>query len=143
MPEEVALKILSVDDNDAIRYSFTRYLRDGGYEVIEARNGSEALRLARTNPALITLDINLPDMDGYEICRRLKDDPATRDIPVLHISASCVESGDRVRGLEGGADAYLSEPVDRLEVLATVKALLRMRQAQDARPLKRKLREKN
>jgi signal transduction histidine kinase len=130
MPEEVALKILSVDDNDAIRYSFTRYLRDGGYEVIEARNGSEALRLARTNPALITLDINLPDMDGYEICRRLKDDPATRDIPVLHISASCVESGDRVRGLEGGADAYLSEPVDRLELLATVKALLRMRQAQ-------------
>jgi signal transduction histidine kinase len=130
MPEEVALKILSVDDNDAIRYSFTRYLRDGGYEVIEARTGSEALQLARSNPALITLDINLPDMNGYEICRRLKDDPATRDIPILHISASCVESGDRVRGLEGGADAYLSEPVDRFELLATVKALLRMRQAQ-------------
>ena len=129
MPEE-ALKILSVDDNDAIRYSFTRYLRDGGYEVIEARTGGEALKLARNNPALITLDINLPDIDGYEICRRLKDDPATRDIPVLHISASCIESGDRVRGLEGGADAYLSEPVDRLELLATVKALLRMRQAQ-------------
>jgi signal transduction histidine kinase len=134
MPEEAALKILSVDDNDAIRYSFTRYLRDGGYEVIEARTGSEALQLARSNPALITLDINLPDMNGYEICRRLKDDPATRDIPILHISASCVESGDRVRGLEGGADAYLSEPVDRFELLATVKALLRMRQAQrDAR----------
>src|SRR5690349_6502779 len=129
MPEE-ALTILSVDDNDAIRYSFTRYLRDGGYEVIEARTGGEALKLARNNPALITLDINLPDIDGYEICRRLKDDPATRDIPVLHISASCIESGDRVRGLEGGADAYLSEPVDRLELLATVKALLRMRQAQ-------------
>ncbi len=130
MPEDSTLRILSVDDNDAIRYSFARYLRDGGYEVIEARTGTEALELARSNPALITLDIHLPDMDGYEICRRLKDDPATRDIPILHISASFVEAGDRVRGLEGGADAYLSEPVDRLELLATVKALLRMRQAQ-------------
>lgn len=124
------LTILSVDDNDAIRYSFTRYLREGGYEVVEARTGAEALEMARQDPALITLDINLPDIDGYEICRRLKDDPATRDIPVLHISASFVEASDRVRGLEGGADAYLAEPVDRLELLATVKALLRMRDAQ-------------
>jgi signal transduction histidine kinase len=125
-----ALTILSVDDNDAIRYSVTRYLREGGYDVIEARNGAEALDLAQQNPDLITLDINLPDINGYEICRRLKDDAATRDIPVLHISASCIDTGDRVRGLEGGADAYLAEPINRLELLATVKALLRMRQAQ-------------
>jgi DNA-binding response OmpR family regulator len=124
------LTILTVDDNDAIRYSFTRYLREGGYEVIEARTGEQALQMARRDPALITLDINLPDIDGYEICRRLKGDPATRDIPVLHLSASNVESADRIRGLDGGADAYLAEPVDRLELLATVNALLRMRQAQ-------------
>ena len=124
------LTILSVDDNDAIRYSFARYLREGGYEVIEARTGEEALEMALREPALITLDINLPDMDGYEICRRLKSDPATRDIPVLHVSASCVESTDRIRGLEGGADGYLAEPVDPLELLATVRALLRMQQAQ-------------
>lgn len=124
------LTILSVDDNDAIRYSFTRYLLEGGYQVIEARTGAEALAMARNQPALITLDINLPDMDGYEICRRLKDDPVTRDIPILHISASHVEATDRVRGLEGGADAYLAEPVNRFELLATVNALLRMRQAQ-------------
>ncbi|HVI10655.1 MAG TPA: response regulator [Candidatus Binatia bacterium] len=130
MPETEPLTILSVDDNDAIRYSFTRYLREGGYAVIEAKTGEEALEMARTDPALITLDINLPDMDGYEICRRLKGDPATRDIPILHLSASYVESSDRVRGLDGGADGYLAEPVDRLELLATVKALLRMRQAQ-------------
>lgn len=130
MPETQPLTILSVDDNDAIRYSFTRYLREGGYEVIEARTGAEALKMARNEPALITLDINLPDMDGYEICRRLKADPATREIPILHISASYVEASDRARGLEGGADAYLAEPVNRLELLATVKALLRMRQAQ-------------
>jgi signal transduction histidine kinase len=130
MAENPALRILSVDDNEAIRYSVTRYLREGGYQVIEARNGVEALDLAQQNPDLITLDINLPDINGYEICRRLKDHAATRDIPVLHISASCVDAGDRVRGLEGGADGYLAEPVDRLELLATVKALLRMRQAQ-------------
>lgn len=130
MPENPALTILTVDDNDAIRYSLTRYLREDGYEVLEARTGREALELARSEPALVTLDINLPDMDGYEICRRLKEDPATRDIPVLHISASRVEPGDRVRGLEGGADAYLAEPINRQELLATVKALLRMRQAQ-------------
>src|SRR5580700_4719975 len=106
MPENTGLTILSVDDNDATRYSVTRYLRDGGYTVLEACNGAEALELARQNPALITLDINLPDVNGYEICRRLKEDPATRDIPVLHISASFVEARDRVRGLEGGADAY-------------------------------------
>lgn len=124
------LTILSVDDNDAIRYAFTRHLREGGYEVIEARTGEQALEMARLDPALITLDINLPDIDGYEICRRLKDDPATREIPILHISASYVGSSDRVRGLDGGADAYLAEPVDRMELLATVRALLRMRQAQ-------------
>jgi signal transduction histidine kinase len=130
MTDKTALTILAVDDNDAIRYSLTRYLREDGYDVIEARTGKEALEQAQRGPALVTLDINLPDMDGYEICRRLKGNPATRDIPVLHISASCVEPGDRVRGLEGGADAYLAEPINRQELLATVKALLRMRQAQ-------------
>jgi signal transduction histidine kinase len=136
MSELEPLTILSVDDNDAIRYSFTRYLREGGYDVIEARTGEEALDMARREPALITLDINLPDMSGYEICRRLKDDPVTRDIPILHVSASYVESMDRVRGLDGGADGYLAEPVDRTELLATVRALLRMRQAQREARLK-------
>jgi signal transduction histidine kinase len=130
MPEKSEVTILSVDDNEATRYSVVRYLRDGGYKVIEAASGAKALELAQQNPALITLDINLPDVNGYEICRRLKADPATRDIPILHISSSFVEAQDRVRGLEGGADAYLAEPIDRYELLATVKALLRMRQAQ-------------
>ena len=130
MPDGARPTILAVDDNDAIRYSLTRYLRDGGYAVIEARTGAEAIELARQEPILITLDINLPDMDGFEVCRRLKNDPATSEIPILHISASCVESEHKVRGLDGGADAYLAEPIDRDELLATVNALLRMRQAQ-------------
>jgi signal transduction histidine kinase len=131
MSEIQPLTILSVDDNDATRYSFTRYLREDGYNVIEACTGEEALDMVGCEPALITLDINLPGIDGYEVCRRLKGNPTTRDIPILHISASYVESTDRVRGLEGGADAYLAEPVNPLELLATVKALLRMRQAQN------------
>ena len=104
MPENAVPTVLTVDDNDAIRYSLVRYLREAGYRVIEARTGAEALNLARNEPALITLDINLPDMDGFEVCRRLKGDPSTAEIPVLHVSASFVGSGDRARGLEGGAD---------------------------------------
>jgi signal transduction histidine kinase len=130
MSEEAQPTVLAVDDNDAIRYSLSRCLREGGYNVIEARTGTEALNLARQDPALITLDINLPDMDGFEVCRRLKKDPATAEIPVLHISASFAEIAHRVRGLEGGADAYLSEPVNQQELLATVKALLRLSYAQ-------------
>ncbi|MGZ7094636.1 MAG: ATP-binding response regulator [Candidatus Angelobacter sp.] len=125
-----AQTVLAVDDDEATRYSLARRLRGAGFRVIEAATGAEALRLARDEPVLITLDINLPDMDGFEVCRRLKSDPATREIPVLHLSASCVTSDHKVRGLDGGADAYLSEPIDQQEFLATVKALLRMREAQ-------------
>ena len=91
--------VLAVDDNDAIRYSVVRRLRDAGFHVIEASTGAEALRLAKQEPVLITLDINLPDIDGFEVCRRLKSDPATREIPVLHLSASCGGLDHNVRGL--------------------------------------------
>lgn len=130
MGQDNALTILTVDDNDAARYSVSRSLQDGGYQVLEAKTGTEALLLAENQPALITLDINLPDIDGFEVCRRLKGNSSTSDIPVLHISASCVESEHRIRGLKGGADAYLSEPINRQELLATVGALLRLSQAQ-------------
>jgi len=99
------LTVLTVDDNDALRYSVARCLKQGGYKVREARTGGEALALARENPALITLDINLPDISGFEVCRRLKQSPETAHIPVLHISASFVRAEHRIRGLEGGADA--------------------------------------
>ncbi len=122
--------ILTVDDNDALRYTLTRALRGGGYKVIEARNGAEALKMADQSPDLITLDLNLPDFDGYEVCRRLRANPQTAHIPILHISATFVDPEHRVRGLEGGADAYLAEPITGDELLATVAALLRMRRAE-------------
>src|SRR5579871_425816 len=130
MSNDVSRTVLTVDDNDAIRYSLARYLREAGYTVLEARTGAEALELARRDPGLITLDINLPDIDGFEVFRLLKGDPATSEIPILHVSASYVEPVHKVRALDGGADGYLAEPIDREELLATVKALLRMRQAQ-------------
>jgi signal transduction histidine kinase len=129
MLENREITILAVDDNDAIRYSLSRALQGGGYRVIEAGNGTEALRLADETLDLITLDVHLPDMDGFEVCRRLKADPRTVHIPVLHISASVTDSEDRARGLEA-ADGYLTEPVSREELLATVGSLLRLKRAE-------------
>lgn len=129
MPETKDITILAVDDNDAIRYSLSRTLQGGGYRVIEARNGTETLRLADDSPDLITLDVHLPDMDGFEVCRRLKANPRTAHIPVLHISATVTDTENRVRGLET-ADGYLAEPVSREELLATVGSLLRLKRAE-------------
>jgi signal transduction histidine kinase len=130
MLESKNITILTVDDNDALRHSLSRMLMEGGYKVREARNGAEALRLADEGPDLITLDVHLPDTDGFEVCRQLKSNPRTAHIPVLHISAAFAESEYRVRGLETGADRYLAEPISRDELLATVGALLRLKQAE-------------
>lgn len=129
MPETKDITILAVDDNDAIRYSLSRALQGGGYRVIEARNGTETLQLANESLDLITLDVHLPDMDGFEVCRRLKANPRTAHIPVLHISATVTDTENRVRGLEA-ADGYLAEPVSREELLATVGSLLRLKRAE-------------
>jgi len=125
-----AFKILAVDDNEALRYSLVRCLRDAGYKTLEAKTGEEALALAAEQPDLITLDVNLPGMSGFEVCRKLKTDPATAHIPVLHISATSIDPESRIRGLAGGADAYLAEPIDRGELVATVGALLRLKNAE-------------
>jgi PAS domain S-box-containing protein len=130
MPE-VRDTILVVDDNEAERYYVSRVLSKAGYAVREAASGLEALTLAQSDsPALITLDVRLPDLNGFEVCRRLKGNPATRDVPVLHISASFTSPENKAEGLEGGADGYLSHPVDAGELVATVRSLLRARQAE-------------
>jgi signal transduction histidine kinase len=125
-----SINILTVDDNEALRYSLVRSLREAGFHVTEAGTAEEAIALAAKNPDLITLDVNLPDMSGFDVCRRLKTDTRTKHIPILHISSTFVDPESRVRGLAGGADAYLAEPIDRAELIATVGALLRLKNAE-------------
>ena len=126
-----AARILLVDDTDPQRYALGRVLRGGGYDVLEASSGEEALQKAKQRPDLILLDVGLPDINGYEVCQRIKSDPDTRSIPVLQMSASYVSARHRVLGLEGGADGYLTPPLDGPELLANVRAMLRLRAAEE------------
>ena len=125
--------VLNVDDHDAGRYARSRVLRSAGFEVLEAATGAQALELATNRqPQLVLLDVNLPDMTGYEVCRQIKVGGATSRILVLHVSATFVQGTDQKRGLEGGADGYLAEPVDPEVLIATVQAFLRLRQTEEA-----------
>jgi DNA-binding response OmpR family regulator len=127
MPRSEPATIVVVDDYPDGRELTATVLRQEGFVVKEAATGEEALALAHEQPALMVLDVNLPDIDGFTVCRRLKSDPRTAGISVLQVSAAFRKSGDRVRGLDGGADAYLALPVEREELVATVRALLRIR----------------
>jgi DNA-binding response OmpR family regulator len=83
-------------------------LRQAGFTVLEASTGTQALRLAAEHkPALVLLDVNMPDMSGLEVCRRLKTDPETSSVLVLHVSATATRGSDRLQALEHGADTYL------------------------------------
>jgi PAS domain S-box-containing protein len=131
MVETLKTTILNVDDFEAGLYAKSRVLRLAGFEVYEARNGEDALRLiAELKPDLMLLDVRLPDISGIEICRRIKTDPSTSSILVIQTSATFTEASDRVRGLEGGADAYLTEPIEADELIANVRAILRLRKAE-------------
>ena len=99
--------------------------------VWEAATGGEALKLASKNPSLVLLDVNLPDTDGFQICRQIKKNPETASLPILMISGLAVDLKDRVQGLEGGADAYLTKPVEPEELVAYIRTLLRVRQVEE------------
>ena len=123
--------ILVVDDNAPLRYALGRTLRQHGFDVVEAMNGSQALELSYTErPDLVLLDVNLPDIHGFDVARRLKSGETTRNIPILQISASFVQAEHRMEGLDAGADAYLVEPVEPGELVANIRALLRLRDAE-------------
>lgn len=125
-------RILVVDDTEANRYTISRILRKEGFEVQEAVNGVAGLAQVNDDLDLVVLDIHMPEMDGYEVCRRIKADPQLRAIPILHISATYTGTDDIAYGLEAGADGYLTHPVDPGVLVATVRAFLRLRQADRA-----------
>ena len=116
--------LLLVDDDEAKRYIIATWLRRAGHTVIEVGTGREALEKVGS-VELVVLDVNLPDISGYEVCRQIKGDPATAAIPVVQVSATAIEVSDRALGLTQGADAYLTEPTEPEELLAVVLAALR------------------
>jgi CheY-like chemotaxis protein len=118
--------ILVVDDSATKRYLLASWLSRAGFTVVEAETGSEALtRLAGADVDLIVLDVKLPDMSGFEVCERIKSDPEYGALPVIHVSAHAVDVVHRTQGLNRGADAYLVEPIEPDELIATAQAVLR------------------
>lgn len=117
--------ILVVEDEEDIRDIVAFNLRQAGFRVLETGDGRGALHLARSRqPDLVVLDLLLPDLDGREVCRRLREDQATRHLPVLMLTALASE-GDRVVGFELGADDYLTKPFSPRELVLRVRAILR------------------
>ncbi len=130
---ESLLTVLHIDDDELSRYIVARVLQKSGFAVTAAKSGEEGLQsLADCPPDLIILDVQLPGMSGFEVCRQIKANPVTATIPILHLSAHFTHGQDKAQGLDSGADAYLVQPVEPIELIATVKALLRIRKAEEA-----------
>ncbi len=134
---ERANTILVIDDNKVIRQLATTLLAKKNYTVITAENGSQGIEMALShNPHIILLDVVMADLDGYEVCKRLKSDSRTQDIPVIMVTGK-TESIDKIRGFELGAADYVTKPFDHGELQARVATQLKMKHLWD------ELQEKN
>jgi two-component system alkaline phosphatase synthesis response regulator PhoP len=123
--------VLVVDDNQQNRELLQAYLEDLDCRTVPAQDGPEALKiLAKNPPDLILLDVMMPRMSGFEVCRRIKKDPKTSDIPVIMVTA-LNEFGDIERGIDSGTDDFLSKPVNKLELLTRVKTMLKLKHLTD------------
>ncbi len=124
-------KILVVDDDQDAREYLVTCFTHLNYQTIEASNGQEALDLARSaQPDVIVLDVVMPDLDGYQVCRILKDSQETKHIPVVLITV-LRKLEDEIRGFEAGAHDYISKPYNRAELNARITAALRVKRLQD------------
>ncbi len=124
-------KILVVDD-EPFNVELLEGMLSTDYDILTAYNGNEALeQVEKNSPDLILLDIMMPGLNGYEVCRRLKNNDTTISIPVVMVTA-LTEKKDRIKAIESGADDFLSKPVDQLELKARVKSLLRVKEYYDA-----------
>jgi putative two-component system response regulator len=125
-------RVLVADDTDSVRALFRKLLTADGHEVVAAADGVAALEaVAQHHPDVILLDVGMPRLDGLEVCRRLKADPATRLTPVVLVTGLS-DMQDRIKGIEAGADEFLSKPVHPHELRARVFSLTRMKQLIDA-----------
>lgn len=123
--------ILVVDDNQQNLELLQAYLEDIDCETIPAFDGSEAMDIiADTPPDLILLDVMMPKMSGFEVCRRLKNDTKTAGIPIIMVTA-LTEFGDIERGIDSGTDDFISKPVNKLELLTRVKTMLKLKHLSD------------
>lgn len=125
-------RVLVADDTESIRALYRKLLSTDGHEVIAVADGEAALAAVyETHPDVVLLDVTMPQMDGLEVCRRLKSDPATRLTPVVLVTGLS-DLQDRIKGIEAGADEFLSKPVHPLELRARVGSLTRMKHLLDA-----------
>lgn len=117
--------VLVVDDNPVTRYSTARLLAAAGYRTIEADTGQQGIERADSTVSAVVLDVHLPDMDGFAVCECIRANPRTASLPVIHLSAAYVDAYDKVKGLDSGANAYLTHPAEPMVLTATVGALIR------------------
>ncbi|MDY6851579.1 MAG: response regulator, partial [Thermodesulfobacteriota bacterium] len=124
--------ILIVDDDKIVRKILAKMLIRDDYRVIEAFEAAEGLSLAKgEQPDIILLDVMMPGMDGFETIQRLKSDPATAHIPIIFLSTRD-QTEDKVKGLEMGASDYLGKPVDRAELIAKIRAHIKLKHQEEA-----------
>ncbi|HZR24404.1 MAG TPA: ATP-binding protein [Vicinamibacterales bacterium] len=125
--------VLVVDDQEAGRFAKSQIVRRARFDVVEAATGHDALSIAANrDPDLVILDVNLPDISGLEVCRQLKARHRSVPMQVVQVSATAITDQDRIKGLDGGADAYLTEPVNPEVLVATLNALDRTHRAEAA-----------
>jgi len=129
--KNVPAMVLIVDDNQQNLELLQAYLDDMDCKTVTASNGAEALEIVKKRPPdLILLDVMMPKMSGFEVCRRIKNNPKTTDIPIIMVTA-LTELGDIERGLDSGTDDFLSKPVNKWELTTRVKTMLKLKHLTD------------
>lgn len=132
-PDKASIRVLVVDDDPCTVELMVSLLQDEGFATLEAGNGKEALDLVRRErPELVLLDVVLPDLNGREVCARIKEDPELKDVFIILISGHEITREKRIMGLESGADEYLSKPVQIAELVARIRSFIRIHEASEA-----------